>query len=338
MADRWTDDREDREWREHQRRTQRYGRDEDYGDYTQRDYALGDYDSGYRSFQPRDRGGPQGPVFGERESGVDYTGRAAGRERSYGGRDYGDQNFSARSGYGRGEPRDGGRYYGDDGRTTLYRGDFTTASPGDRSYSDYRTERPRDDRDFGPDRSYRGGGYRTERPDLEARGEREGRSFWDRAQQRVAQWFGEYDDDDRHEPHRERETRNFGHRGRGPQGYKRADERISDEAHERLTDDPWVDATNIVITVSAGEVTLSGTVDAREAKHRAERIVEDISGVNHVQNNIRIDRGNFLTSPGRGFGDSASEAQMRDRGTTGSTSGDGDLTLNPSGKGASRPQ
>jgi hypothetical protein len=34
-------------------------------------------------------------------------------------------------------------------------------------------------------------------------------------------------------------------------------------------------------------VTLSGTVESREAKHRAERIVEDISGVAHVQNNLR---------------------------------------------------
>lgn len=338
MADRWMDDRE---WREHQRRTQRYGRDEDYGDSGQRDYGLGDYDTGYRSFQPRDRGGPQGAVFGERESGVDYTGRAAGRERDYGGRDYGDQNFSARPGYGRSETRDGGRYHGDDGRAALYRADFTSVSPNDRSYSDYRTERPRDDRDFGPDRSYRGGAYGTERPerDREDHGERDGRSFWDRAQQRVAQWFGEYDDD-RREPHRERELRQFGHRGRGPQGYKRADERISDEAHERLTDDPWVDATHIVITVAAGEVTLSGTVEAREAKHRAERIVEDISGVSHVQNNIRIDRGNFLTDPGRGFGDSASEAQMRDRDAPGASAstGDGDLTLNPSGKGSTRTQ
>ena len=65
-----------------------------------------------------------------------------------------------------------------------------------------------------------------------------------------------------------------------------------------------------------GEITLSGTVDSREAKHRAERCVEDIAGVNHVQNNLRLDRGSVLTNPGRGYGDSVLEHQMR--GETGS--------------------
>lgn len=80
-------------------------------------------------------------------------------------------------------------------------------------------------------------------------------------------------------------------RGRGPQGYKRTEERISDDAHQRLTDDPWLDASAVSLSVNAGEVTLSGTVENREAKHRAERLVEDLSGVNHVQNNLRISSG-----------------------------------------------
>lgn len=102
-----------------------------------------------------------------------------------------------------------------------------------------------------------------------------------------------------------------GQRGRGPKDYKRSDERISDDAHQRLTDDPWLDASNINVSVSGGEVTLSGTVENREAKHRAERCVEDISGVTHVQNNLRVDAGGFLTSPSKGYGDSVLEAQMR---------------------------
>jgi hypothetical protein len=67
----------------------------------------------------------------------------------------------------------------------------------------------------------------------------------------------------------------------------------------------------VSLTVSAGEVTLSGTVPDRESKHRAERVVEEISGVEHVQNNLRVDKGNFLTRPASGYGDSAVEAQMR---------------------------
>ncbi|HZH26414.1 MAG TPA: BON domain-containing protein [Azospirillaceae bacterium] len=76
-------------------------------------------------------------------------------------------------------------------------------------------------------------------------------------------------------------------RGRGPQGYRRADARISEDVHEVLTDDPFVDATDIRIMVVSGEVTLDGTVDSRDAKRRAEDIVHDVLGVTHVQNNLR---------------------------------------------------
>src|SRR5207253_1498766 len=101
------------------------------------------------------------------------------------------------------------------------------------------------------------------------------------------------------------------HRGHGPRGYRRSDERISDEIHQRLTDDPWLDASNIEVEVKGGEVTLNGRVDNREAKHRAERLIEELSGVSHVQNNLRVDARAGLTGAGRGFGSSALEAEMR---------------------------
>jgi osmotically-inducible protein OsmY len=154
--------------------------------------------------------------------------------------------------------------------------------------------------------------------------------FLQRASERLASWFGgETRRDDRGERPRifsggiDREARRQeerGHRGLGPKGYRRSDDRISDEINERLTDDTWLDASNIAVSVSAGEVTLSGTVDSREAKHRAERIVEDISGLSHVQNNLRVARGGFLTSPASGYGDSVLEAQMRE-GDTSATGG-----------------
>jgi hypothetical protein len=58
-------------------------------------------------------------------------------------------------------------------------------------------------------------------------------------------------------------------------------------------------------------VTLSGHVENREAKHRAERLIEDLSGVRHVQNNLRVKPGAGLTGAGQGFGSSALEAEMR---------------------------
>ena len=40
--------------------------------------------------------------------------------------------------------------------------------------------------------------------------------------------------------------------------------------------------------VSGGEVTLTGTVDSRDARRRAEDIAEAVSGVSYVMNNLRV--------------------------------------------------
>ncbi|WP_245986264.1 BON domain-containing protein [Azospirillum thermophilum] len=66
------------------------------------------------------------------------------------------------------------------------------------------------------------------------------------------------------------------------------DERIREDINDRLTDDPYVDASDIDVTVSNGEVTLSGHVDHRTVRRRAEDLAESVSGVTHVQNNLRV--------------------------------------------------
>jgi hypothetical protein len=78
------------------------------------------------------------------------------------------------------------------------------------------------------------------------------------------------------------------HRGRGPKNYTRSDDRIRDDVNDRLSDDSWLDASEIEVQVAKGEVTLTGTVDSREDKRRAEDIAEAVSGVKHVQNNLRV--------------------------------------------------
>jgi hypothetical protein len=84
------------------------------------------------------------------------------------------------------------------------------------------------------------------------------------------------------------------YRGRGPRGYQRSDERIAEEVIARLTDDPELDASGIELSVTGGEVTLSGTVASRRDRRRAEDLVEGVRGVSYVQNNIRL--------AGAGFG------------------------------------
>ena len=79
--------------------------------------------------------------------------------------------------------------------------------------------------------------------------------------------------------------------GRGPKGYQRSDNRIIEAVCDRLADAPDVDASNIEVKVNNGEVTLGGTVDDRFDKRRAEELIENISGVREVHNNLRVHRG-----------------------------------------------
>lgn len=114
--------------------------------------------------------------------------------------------------------------------------------------------------------------------------DRDDRGFFDRASDEVMSWFGDDDAARRRQlDHRE------DHRGRGPANYTRSNERLLEDACERLTRDPNIDASKIDVTCENNEVTLNGTVDSRSAKRRAEDIVDDISGVKHVQNNLRVE-------------------------------------------------
>ena len=78
--------------------------------------------------------------------------------------------------------------------------------------------------------------------------------------------------------------------GRGPRNYKRSDERIIEDINERLTRDPNLDATDIEVSCQNGEVTLTGSVDNRWAKRRAEDIAEEVWGAREVRNQIRVER------------------------------------------------
>jgi hypothetical protein len=76
--------------------------------------------------------------------------------------------------------------------------------------------------------------------------------------------------------------------GRGPKDYQRSDDRVREEICDCMTDDPMLDASEITVQVSKGEVTLSGTVPSRDQKRRAEDVAERISGVKDVTNQLRV--------------------------------------------------
>jgi osmotically-inducible protein OsmY len=87
--------------------------------------------------------------------------------------------------------------------------------------------------------------------------------------------------------------------GRGPRGYQRSDARINEDVCDRLCDSPEVDATDIDVRVTGGEVTLSGSVSDRDQKRRAEDLIEQVSGVREVHNTLRVAPGQDATPPVR---------------------------------------
>lgn len=78
------------------------------------------------------------------------------------------------------------------------------------------------------------------------------------------------------------------HSGKGPKGWKRTDDRIKEEVCERLCDAGDVDASNIDVSVSNGEVTLKGMVNDRSQKRAAEDAICELSGVMDVNNQLRV--------------------------------------------------
>jgi osmotically-inducible protein OsmY len=110
------------------------------------------------------------------------------------------------------------------------------------------------------------------------------RDWWDRTTDEVASWFG----DDDAQRRRERDRAMGPHRGKGPKGYTRSDERIKDDINDRLSDDSFIDASEIDVTVENCEVVLSGTVDSKEEKRRAEDIAERVSSVKNVENRLKV--------------------------------------------------
>lgn len=102
------------------------------------------------------------------------------------------------------------------------------------------------------------------------------------------------------------QSRGGGFRGRGPKGYTRSDERITEHLCELLSDDDDVDASEISVEVRDGVATLSGTVEHRWMKHRAEDLAESCSGVKDVENRIRVVRGSQGSGGQSGAGGAAS--------------------------------
>jgi osmotically-inducible protein OsmY len=261
------------------------------GDFGRGDFGRGDFgrgDFGRANFGRGDFGREDwrsGGGYGY--GGTGYGGGSTGRDYGFGRDDY----PSSRSSYGgrSGGFDEAGWGWGGGSGASFYDRDFG----GRGGYSD--------------ESRYSGSGWRNEGQGRDPYQ----RGFLDRASDEVASWFGD------REAERRRE---LDHRGRGPKGYSRSDDRIREDINDRLTDDPYVDAQEIEITVSGSEATLSGFVSTRDQRRRAEDIVERVSGVTHVQNNIRV-RSQGTAQSGSDIGQTAFGRESSSAGTTSKAAG-----------------
>jgi osmotically-inducible protein OsmY len=80
------------------------------------------------------------------------------------------------------------------------------------------------------------------------------------------------------------------HMGRRPQLQRRSDDKIYQEIWELLTNNADLDASEVELHVESGEVTLTGTVDSRDAKWLTEDLVNSVTGVREVNNRIKVAR------------------------------------------------
>jgi osmotically-inducible protein OsmY len=294
-------------------------RNRDYGSGQQGgssgSYSGGGFGGGgQRSWQDEDararRGGQSGGDYRDEAHayGSGYYDDVSGRFGSFDSEDQGGRDFSGSGavgqGYYTGRTSGGRGSYGSD-RGRSYRGttfgDVTRGANSDYHPRGYVTA----GRDYIPDSAYN---------DWRSYGE--SRGFFSRAGDEVASWFGDEDATRRREQdHRQ------SHSGRGPSDYTRSDERIREDANDALTHDHLVDASQITVKVEKGEVTLQGTVDSRQAKRHAEDAVDHVSGVKHVQNNLRVhdDRNRSASSGQSGSSWSAGSGSSGTSATSGTT-------------------
>lgn len=59
-----------------------------------------------------------------------------------------------------------------------------------------------------------------------------------------------------------------------------------EDINDRLTEDAFVDASEIEVRVENGEVTLEGTVADTNMKRRAGEIAESVQGISHLENRL----------------------------------------------------
>lgn len=197
------------------------------------------------------------------------------------------EHDAGRYGYGSAAHFDDGyddRWRAEHGRELPHRDDYddrhnwrdSPADFGERSYAGFAEWDERDD-----PRAMRGGEeeYARDRDAMHAR-HRSGAARWDSGRGGAGEstW--------RRRVPEEVQAGRFA--GRGPRGYQRSDERIREDVCDLLLEADHIDASDVTVHVSGGEVTLEGSVPSRSMKRAAEDLVDAVSGVVNVSNQLRV--------------------------------------------------
>lgn len=248
-------------------------------------YGLGDTSQGSANYGHEDDGsgaryygtGNYGGYFGSGNDDDNDTKRH-GERRGYDGRSeyFEDKNLNSRSqgNYERGPRYGNSNIHGRTHETGNYGG-----RPGYEGDAGLNSDRSYDGRGRNRDRN---SGYNTGR----GADWNQDRDWWDRTTDEVSSWFGDEDANHR----REMDQRYGPHSGKGPKGYTRSDEKIKDDVEEKLYHDSFIDASDIEVSVDDGEVTLSGTVDHKQTRRRAEDCADAVAGVKDVSLNLKVNR------------------------------------------------
>jgi hypothetical protein len=102
--------------------------------------------------------------------------------------------------------------------------------------------------------------------------------------------------------------------GRGPRRYRRSDERVHDDVHERLTLHPDIDASEVDVEVRDGTVIVRGIVPDRGQKHLIEDVIENVLGVLDIDNALKVRHGFLATLTGEKASDEEiARADARER-------------------------
>ncbi|HET6511890.1 MAG TPA: BON domain-containing protein [Candidatus Kapabacteria bacterium] len=116
-----------------------------------------------------------------------------------------------------------------------------------------------------------------------------------------------------------------------PKNYKGTDDRIYVEVCESLGRE--LDASDIEVTSSGSEITLTGSVRSRDDKRRAERIAERVIGVEDVHNRLTVKQDTYSSSKADTNSGSSSDSSDRAATQYGNSS-----RTEPSADGASQTQ